>query len=152
MQNYQNPTPILKRGRLKNGNTPGDPTKAPRCGAKNRQAGPCQCPAMRGKRRCRLHGGKSTGAKTKAGIQRIRAAHWRNGSRSARYQAEHRAWAKKQEAKETVEILWALIDRQKGVPPLVFKLLGISPVPRVRVRYRGPGMRPGGPPEEWGKE
>jgi hypothetical protein len=35
---------------------------APRCLAKNRKGSPCQAPAMRGKRRCRLHGGKSTGA------------------------------------------------------------------------------------------
>ena len=34
---------------------------APRCLAKNRKGTPCQAPAMRGKRRCRLHGGKSTG-------------------------------------------------------------------------------------------
>ncbi len=34
---------------------------APRCLAKNREGTPCQAPAMRGKRRCRLHGGKSTG-------------------------------------------------------------------------------------------
>lgn len=36
--------------------------QAPRCLAKNRQGTPCQAPAMVGKRRCRLHGGKSTGA------------------------------------------------------------------------------------------
>lgn len=35
---------------------------APRCGAKNRQGKPCQSPAMRSKKRCRLHGGLSTGA------------------------------------------------------------------------------------------
>ena len=36
--------------------------QAPRCLAKNRRGTPCQAPAMVGKRRCRLHGGKSTGA------------------------------------------------------------------------------------------
>ena len=35
---------------------------APRCGAKNRAGEPCRCPAMRGRRRCRLHGGLSPGA------------------------------------------------------------------------------------------
>ena len=35
---------------------------ASRCGAKTRAGGACQCPAMRGRRRCRLHGGKSPGA------------------------------------------------------------------------------------------
>jgi len=48
-------------GWLKNGNPPGDFTKAPRCGAKTRQGTPCQCPAMTNGR-CRLRGGKSTGA------------------------------------------------------------------------------------------
>ncbi len=36
--------------------------QSPRCLAKNRQGMPCQAPAMVGKRRCRLHGGKATGA------------------------------------------------------------------------------------------
>jgi hypothetical protein len=35
---------------------------APRCGAKNRAGNPCLCPAIRGRRRCRIHGGRSTGA------------------------------------------------------------------------------------------
>lgn len=72
-------------------NRGGDFTNAPRCGAKNRQGLPCKAPAMRGKRRCRLHGGKSTGARTKAGIQRIRQARWKDGLQSARLQAECRA-------------------------------------------------------------
>ncbi|WP_283258586.1 HGGxSTG domain-containing protein [Bradyrhizobium japonicum] len=35
---------------------------APRCGAQNRAGQPCQCPAARGRTRCRLHGGLSPGA------------------------------------------------------------------------------------------
>ncbi|MGA7453974.1 MAG: HGGxSTG domain-containing protein [Rhodoplanes sp.] len=35
---------------------------APRCGAKNRAGRACRCPAMRGRKRCRLHGGLSPGA------------------------------------------------------------------------------------------
>jgi hypothetical protein len=35
---------------------------APRCGARNRAGEPCQCPAIRGRSRCRLHGGLSSGA------------------------------------------------------------------------------------------
>ena len=34
---------------------------APRCGAKTRKKTPCMAPAMRNGR-CRMHGGKSTGA------------------------------------------------------------------------------------------
>ncbi|WP_283814426.1 HGGxSTG domain-containing protein [Bradyrhizobium sp. AUGA SZCCT0240] len=35
---------------------------AQRCGARNRAGQPCQCPAVRGRMRCRLHGGLSPGA------------------------------------------------------------------------------------------
>ena len=35
-----------RRGWLKNGNPPGDFSKAPRCGAKTRRGTPCQCRAM----------------------------------------------------------------------------------------------------------
>ncbi|WP_368039329.1 MULTISPECIES: HGGxSTG domain-containing protein [unclassified Tardiphaga] len=35
---------------------------APRCGARTRAGGACQCPAIRSRHRCRLHGGCSTGA------------------------------------------------------------------------------------------
>jgi len=33
-----------------------------RCGARNRAGQPCRCPAIRGRLRCRLHGGRSPGA------------------------------------------------------------------------------------------
>jgi hypothetical protein len=36
--------------------------RAPRCGARNRAGHPCRSPALRGKKRCRLHGGWSPGA------------------------------------------------------------------------------------------
>lgn len=45
-----------------NGADPDLLTAAALCGAKNRRGLPCRCPAMRGKKRCRLHGGKSPGA------------------------------------------------------------------------------------------
>ena len=35
---------------------------APRCGARSRAGTQCQAPALRGRQRCRLHGGWSTGA------------------------------------------------------------------------------------------
>src|SRR5437667_7634441 len=96
--NSENKLPKSNRGRLKHGNPSGDFMKAPRCGAQNRQGKPCQCPAMRGKRRCRLHGGKSTGARTKEGIHRIRCASWKDGSRSARLQSEAKVEAQRHEA------------------------------------------------------
>lgn len=33
-----------------------------RCNAKTRQGTPCQSPAIRNKKRCRMHGGKGSGA------------------------------------------------------------------------------------------
>jgi glucans biosynthesis protein len=35
---------------------------ARRCGAKTRAGGSCQCPAIRDRMRCRIHGGRSPGA------------------------------------------------------------------------------------------
>jgi glucans biosynthesis protein len=35
---------------------------APRCGARTRAGGACQCPAIRDRKRCRLHGGRNPGA------------------------------------------------------------------------------------------
>ena len=35
---------------------------ARRCGAKTRAGGSCLCPAIRDRKRCRLHGGRSPGA------------------------------------------------------------------------------------------
>jgi hypothetical protein len=40
---------------------------ASRCGAKTRAGGQCQCPAIRGRTRCRIHGGVSPGAPTGTG-------------------------------------------------------------------------------------
>jgi glucans biosynthesis protein len=40
----------------------GDLGRAPTCGARTRAGGPCQRPPIRGRRRCRLHGGLSPGA------------------------------------------------------------------------------------------
>jgi len=78
-----------RRGWLKNGNPPGDFRTAARCGAQNRNGCPCQRPAMRNRQRCNLHGGKSTGPRTAAGIERMKAARTIHGgySREAREQA-----------------------------------------------------------------
>jgi hypothetical protein len=60
-------------GRLRHGNPRGNPNAAPRCGARNRAGEPCRAPAMVNGR-CRFHGGKSTGPRTKDGLERLRAA------------------------------------------------------------------------------
>ena len=58
-----------------------DPAQTPiKCGAKTRSGMPCAKFPMEGKRRCRLHGGLSTGPKTIAGRAAISTAntkHWR---------------------------------------------------------------------------
>lgn len=56
-----------------------------RCGAKTRKGTPCRCKSEPGKRRCKFHGGMSTGARTEEGRERIREAQRR---RWARWRAE----------------------------------------------------------------
>ena len=62
-----------------------------RCGAKTRSGAPCGKFPMEGKRRCRLHGGLSTGPETPAARAAISAA----STKHARY----KNWREKQ-AKE----------------------------------------------------
>ncbi|HSP96988.1 MAG TPA: HGGxSTG domain-containing protein [Candidatus Dormibacteraeota bacterium] len=42
---------------MRHGNAPGDPSSAPRCGARTRSGKECRAPRVRGRRRCRMHGG-----------------------------------------------------------------------------------------------
>ena len=49
------------------------------CGAKTRSGHPCRKPALKRKGRCRLHGGLSTGPKTREGKARIAAAQFKHG-------------------------------------------------------------------------
>ena len=51
------------------------------CGAKTRKGIPCKCKPLPGKRRCKFHGGLSTGPKTREGRERIA-------------EAQRRRWAK----------------------------------------------------------
>ena len=78
-----------RRGWLQNGNRPGDFTKAARCGAKTRRGTACRCPAMVNGR-CRLHGGLSTGPRTREGIERIRRAVTKHGWYSQTQEMERR--------------------------------------------------------------
>jgi len=50
-----------------------------RCGAKTRRGTECQRPAHKHNKRCSLHGGRSTGARTPEGLQRISAANLKHG-------------------------------------------------------------------------
>ena len=64
-----------------------------RCGAKTRAGTPCKNPAVTGKARCRMHGGKSTGAKTAEGRARLSALHLKHGrsTTAAKAEAKRRA-------------------------------------------------------------
>lgn len=57
------------------------PSKRPRCGAKTRAGGSCRWPVVAGKRRCRFHGGASTGPKTAAGRTQVAEAQRKRWSR-----------------------------------------------------------------------
>lgn len=58
------------------------------CGAKSRRTGqPCRQPAMKNGR-CRLHGGKSTGPRTKEGLSNSKRASWKHGFYSAEAKLE----------------------------------------------------------------
>jgi len=89
----QHPMPSGSRGRLKNGAPGGDYLAAPRCGARTRAGGSCRQPGMPNGR-CRLHGGKSTGARTEAGRERLRSIHTRHGG----YGRDALAWFRRMDA------------------------------------------------------
>ena len=79
-----------RTGPLRNGNRRGNPNAAPRCGAKTRSGCPCRAPAIRGKLRCRMHGGASTGPRTAEGLERLRAARTTHGRTTAAARRLHR--------------------------------------------------------------
>jgi hypothetical protein len=54
-----------------------------RCGARTRAGCPCRAPAIHGKLRCRMHGGRSTGPRTAEGMARLRRG--RVGNEAVRY-------------------------------------------------------------------
>ena len=62
-----------------------------RCGARTKAGGACQRPAVKHTGRCTRHGGKSTGAKTQAGRDKLAQLHLKHG----RYTKEKRKAAKK---------------------------------------------------------
>ena len=71
----------------------------PQCLAKSKQSGKrCKNFASKGKSVCRIHGGRSTGARTDAGKARQERASWKHGLRSKEAVDESRffrEWVKK---------------------------------------------------------
>ena len=62
--------------------------KAVRCGAKTRVGDSCRAPAVRGKKRCRMHGGNKSGAPN--GNRNA----WKHGDRSAEAEFQLKALSK----------------------------------------------------------
>ena len=86
----------------------------PRCQARNRQGLQCGKAAIRGKRVCRNHGGRSTGAKTEAGRQRISEANWIHGRRTAEGQLKATQDAARiREIADALHVLGALNSDKK---------------------------------------
>lgn len=49
---------------------------------------PCECPAVRGKKRCRMHSGLSTGPRTATGLVHSKPARWKHGRFSVQARQE----------------------------------------------------------------
>lgn len=97
---------------LRNGNPSGDPSTAPRCGARTRRADgrPCQAPAVRGKRRCRMHGGLSTGPRTPEGLERSQRARLKHGHRARLFRVQ-RVLSRE----EALDLFWREEARQPRI-------------------------------------
>lgn len=61
-----------------------------RCGARTRAGGACLAPAIRGKLRCRMHGGRSTGPRTAEGKAHLAAARTLHGGYGAEARGRNR--------------------------------------------------------------
>ena len=103
MKKNNNELHVKRRGWLKNENPPGDFLAAPRCGAKTRKGQSCCQPAMKNGR-CRLHGGKSTGPKTREGKERSRMSNYKHGYYSQSQKLQRKLLGKKlREYKQSLE-------------------------------------------------
>ena len=68
------------------------------CLAKTRSGTSCQNIPINGKKRCRLHGGLSTGPRSAEGKARIAASHYKHGKRSKAFtEMRKKIWAELRE-------------------------------------------------------
>ena len=106
--------------------TAGGRITCPRCQAKNRAGNQCAKPAIRGKRVCGFHGGRSTGAKTAEGLARIKAANTTHGrfSKEGRERATAQS-ARIRELEDALVVLEAIPEGQRTRGP---KPKGYEPV------------------------
>lgn len=100
---------LLSENRDPVGTAHGTLPGTPRCQARARTCGgrPCQRYPVLGKRRCRLHGGLSTGPRTPEGLARSRRANWKHGrcSREAIDARRRESWESREHAKARLERL-----------------------------------------------
>ena len=76
-----------------------------RCNARTRRGTECQKNPMKGKKRCRIHGGASTGPRTAEGRARIVAAHFKHGKRSKRFvEQRKKIWAELREIERRMKL------------------------------------------------
>jgi hypothetical protein len=79
--------------------------EVPRCGARTRSGALCRSSAM-ANGRCRMHGGPSTGPRTREGLERSRRANWKHGHRSAEAMARRKEAAKiRREIRRLIELI-----------------------------------------------
>jgi hypothetical protein len=105
----------------------GNPTLAliPRCGARTRAGCPCRAPALRGKLRCRMHGGRSTGPRTADGMARLRAAHTTHGHAGAEDRASNRHHVNF--LGRTPLRMFAIMHRDRLPPELAARMAPMAP-------------------------
>ena len=60
--------------------------RAPRCGARTRSGKPCRSPAIRGKRRCRMHGGAHGSGAQRGNRNAFRHGHYAADAATGRAQ------------------------------------------------------------------
>jgi len=84
-----------------------------RCEAKTRRGTPCQRPARLPVGRCKLHGGASTGPRTKGGLARLSKARTTHGkfTKAKRIEAKRRAEQGRQMRSELKEIEAWFVER-----------------------------------------
>jgi hypothetical protein len=97
-----------------------------RCQAKNRAGNQCAKPAVRGKRVCRNHGGRSTGARTPEGLARIKAANTKHGRCTP--EGRERATAQAARIRELEDALIVLEAIPEGLRTRGSKPRGYEPV------------------------
>jgi hypothetical protein len=128
-----------RTGPLRNGNPRGNPNAAPRCGAKTRSGCPCKAPALRGKLRCRMHGGASTGPRTAEGLQRLRDARTTHGRYTASSRARNRfllSFARRGRVER------AALRHEARLPPIAAARLVAFPPELTVPPYPSPGQKP----------